>query len=239
MHKMDHNNNKLSLRNMNKILIIEDELTVRNNIVRILKAEKYNPISAENGNIGLKMAQEYLPDVIICDIMMPEMDGYEVLTKLQENHQTKLIPFIFLTALAERTDYRKGVELGADDYLVKPFDADELLKAVRIKLKKKDLLQENLKELYHKLENFKNFMETKDGMIDNFNQEMRRPLGNIKLALEMLEKESNPELKQRYVGILRHEFEREINLLNQISELKQLLTPDNIHLLSQFNMLKF
>ncbi len=223
---------------MNKILIIEDELTVRKNIVRILKAEKYNPMSAENGNIGLKMAYDQHPDLIICDIMMPEMDGYEVLSKLQEHHKTKLIPFIFLTALAERTDYRKGVELGADDYLVKPFDTDELLRAVRVKLKKKELLQQKANELSEKLENLKSFVETKDGMIENFNQEMRRPLGNIKLALDILENNSEPEQKDRYLSILRQEFEREISLLNQVSDLKQLLTPENINLLSKFNMLK-
>jgi DNA-binding response OmpR family regulator len=121
---------------MKKILLIEDNRDVRENIVEILELAAYKVFAAENGKIGVDLAIRELPDLIICDIMMPELDGYGVLHLLNKNNVTSGIPFIFLTAKAERTDYRKGMEMGADDYLTKPFDDIELLNAIEIRLKK-------------------------------------------------------------------------------------------------------
>ena len=121
---------------MKNILVIEDDKDVRENIVLLLETEKYRVTSASNGNIGITIASEILPDLIICDIMMPDMDGYEVLRNLSSMPLTKKIPFIFLTAKIDRDDIRKGMELGADDYLFKPFKAIELLKAIETRLKK-------------------------------------------------------------------------------------------------------
>jgi CRP-like cAMP-binding protein/ActR/RegA family two-component response regulator len=132
-----------------KILIIEDHDEIRANVVEILEMALYSVIEAENGKIGVEMALKHLPDIILCDIMMPELDGYGVLYMLNRNPQTVNIPFIFLTAKAEHLDLRKGMELGADDYLVKPFDDMELLNAIEIRLKKKDN-QELLNQAYKK-----------------------------------------------------------------------------------------
>lgn len=120
-----------------KILVIEDELTLRKGIVNILDFEGYNVIEAENGSIGLQKALEIIPDLILCDIMMPEMNGHQVLSELAKNEKTKLIPFIFLTAMADKHDIRQGMELGADDYILKPFTRDDLLNAVKKRLDKK------------------------------------------------------------------------------------------------------
>lgn len=120
-----------------KILVIEDEFTLRKGIVNILDFEGYNVIEAENGNIGLQKATEIIPDLILCDIMMPEMNGHQVLTELIKNEKTKLIPFIFLTAMADKHDIRVGMESGADDYILKPFTRDDLLNAVKRRLDKK------------------------------------------------------------------------------------------------------
>ena len=109
------------------ILVIEDERQVRNNIQQILELSDYRVLAAENGIVGLQLAKTALPDLIICDVMMPEMDGYEVVAALRENNATATIPFIFLTAKVERTDLRQGMELGADDYLTKPFTAEEVI----------------------------------------------------------------------------------------------------------------
>ena len=121
---------------MKKILVIEDEPAVRANILELLELEDFYGIGAENGLIGVLWALEHLPDLIICDIMMPELDGYGVLTTLRREPLTALIPFIFLSAKADKTDLRQGMELGADDYLTKPFTGNELLNAIAARFEK-------------------------------------------------------------------------------------------------------
>ncbi len=121
---------------MKKILVIEDEPAVRANILELLELEDFYGIGAENGLIGIVWALEHLPDLIICDVMMPELDGYGVLTTLREEPLTATIPFIFLTAKADKSDLRQGMELGADDYLTKPFTDTELLKAIAARFEK-------------------------------------------------------------------------------------------------------
>jgi CRP-like cAMP-binding protein/CheY-like chemotaxis protein len=121
-----------------KVLIIEDSNDIRENVVEILELAAYTVFSASNGKTGIELAQKNIPDIILCDIMMPELDGYGVLFMLQKNAQLATVPFIFLTAKAERVDLRKGMEMGADDYLTKPFDDIELLSAIESRLKKKE-----------------------------------------------------------------------------------------------------
>jgi len=129
---------------MKTILLIEDNDDIRNNTAEILELSNYKVIMAENGKIGVEKAIKYKPDLIICDIMMPVLDGYGVLHAVHKNDSIKNTPFIFLTAKTERSDFRKGMELGADDYITKPFDGTELLNAVDSRLKKFDLLKEEL-----------------------------------------------------------------------------------------------
>jgi two-component system sensor histidine kinase/response regulator len=123
---------------MIKILVIEDEAGIRDSIVDILQAEDYIVDSAENGLEGLRTIDEFHPDLVICDIMMPELDGYGVLEKVRENPQTQTLPFIFLTAKTEKQDMRVGMDLGANDYLTKPFTHDELLQTIRARLSLED-----------------------------------------------------------------------------------------------------
>jgi DNA-binding response OmpR family regulator len=127
---------------MKKILIIEDNLEVRENTAEIIELSNYQVITAENGKIGVELALEELPDLIVCDIMMPVLDGYGVYHLLSKHKETASIPFIFLTAKSEKADFRKGMEMGADDYITKPFDGIELLNAIEIRLKKTDLLKQ-------------------------------------------------------------------------------------------------
>ncbi|MBA2614105.1 MAG: response regulator [Bacteroidetes bacterium] len=126
---------------MKKILLIEDNKDVRENTAEILTLAQYNVITANNGKEGVEMAQKEKPDLIICDIMMPVLDGHGALHLLSKNDETSSIPFIFLTAKAERSDFRKGMEMGADDYLTKPFDDVELLSAIESRFKKNDILK--------------------------------------------------------------------------------------------------
>ncbi|MEP0872831.1 EAL domain-containing protein [Trichocoleus desertorum AS-A10] len=127
---------------MKKILVIEDDLPVRENILELLEAEEFDVIGAENGAVGVQMARKHLPDLILCDVMMPELDGHGVLATLRTDPATAAIPFIFLTAKADKTDFRQGMNLGADDYLTKPCTADELLGAIAARLQKQAAVTE-------------------------------------------------------------------------------------------------
>lgn len=131
---------------MKTILIIEDNAIMRQKIATILKLEGYETVLAKNGQEGVAAAREELPDLILCDIMMPEYDGYAVLGMLQQTKSTARIPFIFLTAKGERADIRSGMNLGADDYLVKPVPRSELLDAINARLEKNRLIEERFRE---------------------------------------------------------------------------------------------
>jgi CRP/FNR family cyclic AMP-dependent transcriptional regulator len=129
---------------MKKILLIEDNNEIRENTAEILTMANYEVITAENGKSGVEAALKDRPDLIICDIMMPLLDGYGVLHMLHKNPDIQHTPFIFLSAKAERSDVRKGMELGADDYITKPFTGTELLNAVESRFKKMDLSRQDL-----------------------------------------------------------------------------------------------
>jgi two-component system, sensor histidine kinase and response regulator len=129
-----------------KILVIEDEPSIREAILEMLEAENFQTVEAENGKIGLEMAQIHLPDLIICDIMMPELNGHEVLANLRKDNATATIPLIFLTAKADKTDMREAMQLGADDYITKPFTCKELLGAVNSRLEKQKILEKQTQQ---------------------------------------------------------------------------------------------
>ena len=129
---------------MKKILLIEDDKVVRENTAELLELANYKVATANNGKSGLVEAKKHVPDIIICDIMMPELNGYGVLQILSKDISTKHIPFIFLSAKSEHKDIRKGMNLGADDYITKPFDESELFSAIESRLAKVAILKENL-----------------------------------------------------------------------------------------------
>src|SRR5882724_9048593 len=121
---------------MTKILVIEDEPEMRRNITTLLRFKNYEPIAAENGLVGVEMARREKPDLILCDVMMPELDGHGVLRTLQADAKLALIPFIFLTAKGEKDDLRCGMNLGADDYLTKPVANNDLVQAIEARLQR-------------------------------------------------------------------------------------------------------
>jgi len=139
---------------MKTILLIEDNTDVRENTAEILELANYNVLQAENGKHGVELAQQSKPDLIICDIMMPVLDGYGVIHMLNKNAETASIPFIFLTAKTERSDFRKGMEMGADDYITKPFDDVELLRAVESRLRRSEMLKAEFSKNVEGLNNF-------------------------------------------------------------------------------------
>jgi len=128
---------------MKKVLVIEDNTEVRENIAEILELSNYKVLTAEDGRRGVEVALREVPDLIVCDIMMPVLDGYGVLHLLSKHIETYGIPFIFLTAKSEKADVRKGMEMGADDYLTKPFDGIELLNAIEVRMKKASAMKKH------------------------------------------------------------------------------------------------
>ncbi|MGB5436216.1 MAG: response regulator [Maribacter sp.] len=169
---------------MKKILLIEDNKDVRENTADILELHDYEVITAENGLIGIGKAKRHLPDLILCDIMMPVKDGYDVLEELSHTKETLGIPFIFLTAKSERTDFRKGMNLGADDYLTKPFEEHELLEAIETRVRKNDFLR---KEFSRNIEGINEFF------LEAHNY----------LNLEQIEKEYRPKSYEKKDFIFR------------------------------------
>jgi len=121
---------------MKKILVIEDESVLRMNLAKTLRLEKFAPLTAANGREGIALARRELPDLILCDILMPEVNGWRVLEEIRADPNTARIPFIFLTAKGELPDLRAGMNLGADDYLVKPVHLDDLLAAIEARLER-------------------------------------------------------------------------------------------------------
>jgi two-component system, sensor histidine kinase and response regulator len=128
---------------VNTVLVIEDQPNVRENIVELLGAENFAVLAAENGIEGVHLAQEHHPNLILCDVMMPELDGYDVLSMLRQDPATAMIPFIFLTAKAATKDMRQGMNLGADDYLTKPFTRTELLQAISSRLARQQVFAQH------------------------------------------------------------------------------------------------
>jgi len=188
---------------MKKILVIEDEQTVRESILDLLEAEGFSGIGGENGNVGLQLARDNHPDLILCDVQMPDLDGYSVLSNLRQATNTADIPFIFLTARGAKADIRYGMELGADDYLTKPCTATELLGAISGRLAKQAALlerhnkqtastQTQLPDRASRPDSSQqpavetNHSSSRDGLLNHFYQELRNPLSNINMALHLL-----------------------------------------------------
>ena len=161
---------------MRTILIVEDESDVRSNLKELFEAEGFSVLSAEDGSVGYEKAIEYLPDLILSDIRMPNMDGLQLLELLQKEKETSQIPFLFLTAKVEMNDLREGMNLGADDYIRKPFDAQELLNAINMRLSKKEIYNESIKDL-------------KEQLITRVPHELRTPLVGIIGFSELIESE--------------------------------------------------
>jgi CRP-like cAMP-binding protein len=156
---------------MKTILLIEDDIVLRENTAELLELSNYKVLTAANGKKGLEMAELLKPDIVVCDIMMPILDGYGVLEGLSENSETKFIPFIFLSAKTERQDVRKGMNLGADDYITKPFTEDEIISAIESRVAKAAILKDEREQDQNKKVNdegeIRTLNELKNYLIDN------------------------------------------------------------------------
>lgn len=193
---------------MAKILVIEDVAPLRSDMVEMLRIEGYDVREAENGLVGLEVAQEFRPDLIVCDIMMPKLDGYGVLRALRAQNDTRTLPFIFLTAKSERSEVRKGMGLGADDYLSKPFENEELLDAVRARLEQHDNMEREADERLARL---------RESITTALPHELRTPLNTIIGFSDMLLMEA-PSLTPDEVGEWASHIHRAAQRLNRLVE---------------------
>lgn len=176
---------------MKKILVIEDNFEVRENLQEILELDGYEVFTAVNGKKGVEQAREQMPDLILCDVMMPELDGFGVLNILNRSTDLNHIPLIFLTAKAEKEDFRKGMGLGADDYITKPFDDVQLLNTIELRLKKSERLQNNVDNSSVGIQNF--FSEIKaQKAIEDLSKEKEIRIFSAKDRI--YEEGSNPRL---------------------------------------------
>ena len=172
---------------MPKVLVIEDEKNVRNNLKYILTNENYEVLLANGGKEGIELAKKHIPDIIICDIMMPRFNGYQVLVELRAVPETALIPFIFLTAKGGEMDLRKGMNLGADDYIVKPFKIDQLLESIKTRLEKRRQISKQIEQFRLRVTNV-------------LPHELRTPLTSIRGYGEILSEANNLNLDLKTVS---------------------------------------
>ncbi|MGG6293126.1 hybrid sensor histidine kinase/response regulator [Leptolyngbya sp. AN02str] len=203
---------------MKKILVIEDDELIRANLQDLLELEGFDVICADTGAQGLAQAQSICPDLIISDIMMPGLNGYDLLTSLRQDSQLAFIPFIFLSAKAEKTNIRHGMKLGADDYLTKPFESAELLDAISTRLAK----QAAIAQLQHTIQELQQLNESKEDTLSVLSHDLRSPLTNMQMVISLLKTADSVEKQQSYMKILQDECVRELDLINDILDLQRL-----------------
>ncbi len=218
------------MSSMAKVLVIEDEESVRFNILELLEAEGFDAVGAAGGQQGVALALALKPDLILCDVMMADLDGYGVLEQLRTRPDTSMIPLIFVTAKTARSDLRQGMNLGADDYLTKPFSHRELLEAVKVRIRR----HHQVTKLQQQLQALQRLNILKDDLISSVSHDMRSPLMTMKLAIEMLQIKPDSPQREHYLNILKQECLRETELVDNLLELQQLedqgerLQPESI-----------
>ncbi len=209
---------------MVKILVIEDELEIRSNLLELLELEGYDVISADNGMTGLLGAIEHAPDLIICDVMMPELDGHDVLRALRQESKTVGIPFIFLTALANKEDIRKGMVLGADDYLTKPFTRSEVLTAVESRLQKQAASQSQISIFQQEIQQFHVGLNNEQtALLRDMRQHLKDGAVKLEIVTNILKTLPPSEQRERSIAIVQNVCATEIKMLARVPNFEYLL----------------
>ena len=189
---------------MSKILIIEDEINIRETIKEILELNNFKIALAENGLIGVAKALQFKPDLIICDVMMPEMDGFETLKNIRSINEISNTPFIFLTAKTETRDFREGMNAGADDFLNKPFNTRELLSVIKLRITKsnqaKKLYNEEINSLKEEVDNLQNSINK---LSYSNSHVLRAPLLKILGLINYMIEEENPNMNSNALKMLK------------------------------------
>jgi DNA-binding response OmpR family regulator len=233
-----------------KILVIDNEDTIRESVIEFLASHNINLLRAETGEQGLEQASQEKPDLIISNINLSDMEGFQVLENLRDNPETSYIPFIFVTRKSSRKIYRKAMELGANDYLSFPFTNEELLQAIRTRLQTStavssesgsiettDSKEGDMNTLQEQVNHLSKKEKMQEQILDKLYEDLRSNLSKIKIAIYMLKNETDADKRQRYIKILEEECNWEMELLDKVSELRALLTPDNLKFLERYQFL--
>lgn len=222
-----------------KILVIESEDAVTDAIADFLESNNFRVIPTTTGEKGIEIALEELPDLIVCNLVLPDGEGYQVLEAVRSNKETQFVPFILITEKTSRKSYRFGMELGADDYLVKPFTNEELIEAIKSRLKRKQDLekkyQDEIKQLKKQLNSKQEKEKIQEEVLNNLFSDLKGNLCKMRLAINLLQKATSLEKKKIYLELLEQECLAIIDLINRVSELRVLLTPDHLELLQRYN----
>jgi two-component system, sensor histidine kinase and response regulator len=205
-----------------QVLVIEDEEDVRLNIVEILESGGFESIDAADGLIGLQLAQQCTPDLILCDIKMQDVDGYQVLEAIRRQPATATTPFIFLTAKTDRADRRYGMNLGADDYLTKPFRRVELLDTITARLRK----HQSMAQLEERLDRLQAHDSQRSDLLNAITHDLRAPLTTIKVALQMME--TLPDKRPQYLEIALAACDQGDDLIQNLLDLYQLEAGEDL-----------
>lgn len=214
---------------MVKILIIEDEVEIRSNLVELLGLEGYDVVSADNGVTGLLGAMENTPDLIICDVMMPELDGYDVLQALRQDPKTLTIPFLFLTALADKGDIRRGMALGADDYLTKPFTRNDILTAVESRLQRQaasqsQTINQKIVELQQEIQQFRDGLDGEQAdILMDIRQHLKDSVFKLDIVATILKTLPPGEQRERSIALIQNVCATEIKMLAKIPSFEYLI----------------
>ena len=209
---------------MTKILVIEDEVEIRTNLVDLLELEDYVVVSADNGVNGIIGAFEHHPDLILCDVMMPEVDGYDVLQAVRQEPETATTPFIFLTALADKGDIRQGMLKGADDYLTKPFTRHDVIATVEAQLErqsrmtgKREQQAAQIADLMTEIQQFRDALsEDQAQLITELRTQLRDSIIKLNIASNILDTLPPGEQRERGIALVNNVCTAEVKLLGRI-----------------------
>jgi two-component system, OmpR family, alkaline phosphatase synthesis response regulator PhoP len=215
---------------MTTILVIEDEQAVRDSLVDLLNAEGFTTIDAANGEVGLQLAIQLLPDLILCDIKMPVQNGYEVLQVLKQRSTTASIPFIFLSASNNNQDFRYCMQLGADDYLHKPCNPEELISAITARLANKSAITATAATEHHLVD------RSHDGLLNYFYQELRNPLSGLNNVIYLLQGLKTVSPSHPAVKYIQTDYIRELSVLQEVIKLQKFLPPECRQLLQECHL---
>lgn len=225
---------------MTKVLIIDDDPDSLDTLDELLQQQNFETLKAADGEQGIQLAQEQHPNLIICDVMMPKLDGYALLSELRNQEITARIPFIFLTGKADRSDLRLGMELGADNYLTKPLNKKDLLRAITVCLSKYRILAEEseqqqscIESLQQQLQESQELTAIYSALLRKVSQELRHPISNLYVAIQMLGESSSEVLSLRDRTIFENECIRAISILNEVSTFQELLQTSKVTVLQQ------
>jgi len=213
------------MKHKNTVLVIDDEKDTRESLIDLLEMEGYNLISAKDGRQGVVQALNNHPDLIICDVMMPVMGGFEVVEALRNSSETADIPFIFLTARSEKADLRKGMNLGADDFLTKPYEVKELLSVINMRLKK---IEQQRKKHLELSKQIKEKLEEQKQKIDQYifvnSHQVRAPVARIMGLINVLVMEYEKTQKEQDLHIIEKIYNTSLELDQMIRDLGKTLT---------------